>query len=178
MTSLHSYHSPAVSPLVALLEQLDEVLDHLTDEQYAKKPVGVIESSVGGHVRHCLDHVRSLLDAIWTGRLCYDNRNRGTEVETERDAAQQAIQDLIDVLDGLSGNFLDHELILSVLMDPTASPIHVRTSVGRELAYVLAHTIHHNALIGAMVTTLGAWLPDRFGYAPSTVRNMESTCVQ
>ena len=45
------------------------------------------------------------------------------------------------------------------------------STVGRELAYVLSHTIHHNAIIGSMVKALGGVLPERFGYAPSTVRH-------
>jgi uncharacterized damage-inducible protein DinB len=54
-----------------------------------------------------------------------------------------------------------------------AEPVEVDTSIGRELAYVLSHTIHHNAIIGAMVKTLGGALPQRFGYAPSTIRHAE-----
>ena len=45
-------------PLIALLQQLADVVDRLDDGQYVQKPVGVVPSSVGGHVRHCLDHVR------------------------------------------------------------------------------------------------------------------------
>ena len=53
----------AALPLIRLLEQLADVIGRLTESQYAQKPVGVVESSVGGHVRHCLDHVRALIDA-------------------------------------------------------------------------------------------------------------------
>jgi uncharacterized damage-inducible protein DinB len=59
-------------------------------------------------------------------------------------------------------------------MVSAASPaVEVETSVGRELAFVLSHTIHHNALIGVMAMLLGAPLPDRFGYAPSTIAHLE-----
>ncbi len=52
-------------------------------------------------------------------------------------------------------------------------PVQVETTVGRELAFVLSHTIHHNALIGVMAAMLGVPVPDRFGYAPSTLVHLE-----
>ena len=67
-------------------------------------------------------------------------------------------------------------LRLNVLMHADAPPLEVISSVGREMAYALSHTIHHNALIGAMVKTLKGWLPQRFGYAPATIRNQ--ACVR
>ena len=78
---------PAAVALVAVLRQLAELLGAMTDEDYARKPVGVVASSVGGHVRHNLDHVAALLEAVATGELDYDCRARGTPVETCRRAA-------------------------------------------------------------------------------------------
>src|SRR4051794_39320267 len=90
-----------VSPLSQLLRQLAGVIERLDDEQYTQKPVGVIESSVGGHVRHCLDHLYSLLAAVETGHLDYDHRERGTPVEMFRTCALAAINDMIGALEGL-----------------------------------------------------------------------------
>jgi len=168
-----------ISPLTQLLRQLASVIERLDDRQYTQKPVGVIESSVGGHVRHCLDHVHALLMAVETGHLDYDHRERGTPVETLRSSAIAAINDLISALEQLPGFVMTRPLSVAVSMSSDAVAVSVLTSVGRELAYVLSHTIHHNAIINAMVKTLGAWVPERFGYAPSTIRNMESLkCVR
>jgi hypothetical protein len=58
-------------------------------------------------------------------------------------------------------------------------PTEVETTVGRELAFVLSHTVNHNALIAVMALTLGVPVPDRFGYAPSTIAHLEEvTCVR
>jgi len=58
-------------------------------------------------------------------------------------------------------------------------PTEVETTAGRELAFVLSHTIHHNALIDVMARTLGVPVPDRFGYAPSTIAHLEkAACVR
>ena len=168
----------ANEPLIALLEQLASVVSNLGDAQYVQKPVGVIESSIGGHVRHCLDHVRSLLEATATGQLDYDHRQRGTAIESSRTATAEAVDQFIDELRTLPEDALDRPLALRVLLTPDQPPLLVKTSVGREMAYVVAHTIHHNALIGAMVKTLGGWLPERFGYAPSTLKHREAQCAR
>jgi len=55
------------------------------------------------------------------------------------------------------------------------APVEVETTVGRELAFVLSHTVHHNALIAVMAKTLGVPVPERFGYAPSTIVHLEKT---
>lgn len=167
------------TPLISLLNELSEVVNHLSDERYSRKPVGVVESSVGAHVRHCLDHVRSLLNAVETGELNYDHRQRGTAVESSRKAAIRLIDSLVTQLLTLPESSMDEPLRMKVMMCCDGEPLDVLTSLGREIAYVLAHTIHHNALIAAMVKTLDGWLPDRFGYAPSTVQYMKGrACVR
>jgi uncharacterized damage-inducible protein DinB len=167
------------TPLISLLSELKDVICHLSNSHYSQKPVGVVESSIGAHVRHCLDHVRSLLDAAEDGRLNYDHRRRGTAVENSRIAAIESIQSLVAELESLPPTMEQQCIRISVMMCCDGVPFDVPTSLGREMAYVLAHTIHHNALIAAMIKTLGGWLPDHFGYAPSTVRHMKDhACVR
>jgi uncharacterized damage-inducible protein DinB len=163
---------PAVS-LMTILQQLQAVIACLRDEQYSQRPVGVVDSSIGAHVRHCLDHVRSLLVGIETGLLDYDRRDRGTSIETDRAAALDAIKSLKLRLSALPDEVLHHPLDMTVLMTGDGQPFRVGTTVGREMAYVLSHTIHHNALVGTMAKILGGWLPDRFGYAPATLAHLK-----
>jgi hypothetical protein len=86
-------HLPAaILPIVAVLRQLADVIHAMTDEQYRRKPIGVVSSNVGGHVRHCLDHVEALLAGLEEGELSYDHRRRGAEVETNREAALDVIR--------------------------------------------------------------------------------------
>jgi uncharacterized damage-inducible protein DinB len=158
-------------PITMLLRELGEVIERLTDEQYVQKPVGVMPGSLGGHVRHCLDHVTALLGALETGSLDYDRRERGTAVEKSRAAALAAIHHAGNELSQITKEDIRMRLTVRVLMTAEAEAIDVGSTVGRELAYVLSHTIHHNAIIGSMVKTLGGNLPERFGYAPSTVRH-------
>jgi len=156
-------------PLLVVLRQLQEVVEGLSDAQYTQKPVGVIESSIGGHVRHCLDHVQALLIGAVSGSIDYDRRERGTPIESSRNAALRCLCDLSAKLELLATAGIDTDVTVSALMCSDQPPLELRSTLARELAYVLSHTIHHNALIGAMVQTLAGRLPDRFGYAPSTV---------
>jgi uncharacterized damage-inducible protein DinB len=147
------------------------VIGDLRDDQYAQRPVGVIPGSVGAHVRHCLDHVAALGAARATGRLDYDHRERGTPVETDRAAALAAVRDHAAELLGWTADDLSTDVRLRVTLTADGEPVEVGTTLGRELAYAVSHTIHHNAILGAMVRTLGGSPPERFGYAPSTLRH-------
>lgn len=162
-------HDPLVGPLMHLMHDLATVVESLGDTQYTQNPVGVIRSSIGGHVRHCLDHVAALVAALRTGSLDYDHRERGTPIETDRWAARAAIGSLIEKVRMSAPLDPDRPIAVPVLVCADADPVTVYSSFGRETAYVISHTIHHAALIGAMVDTLGGRLPERFGYAPSTV---------
>jgi hypothetical protein len=169
----------AVRPLVGLLDQLVLLIESLTDEEYARKPVGAVESSVGGHVRHNLDHIAALLRGLPSGRVCYDHRDRGTAVEHGRVAALDAVLLLGGELRRFAWSELPRSVVLSALVSPDLPPVEVLTSAERELAFVVSHTIHHNALIRVMVKSIGADVPADFGYAPSTIAHRKArTCVR
>jgi uncharacterized damage-inducible protein DinB len=169
----------AVPALLGLLGQLFDLIESLTDEEYTRKPVGVVESSIGGHVRHNLDHVAALLRGLHTGRICYDHRDRGTDVERDRRAALDAILQLEDELRTFPWAQVPHLAALSALVTPDRAPVVALTSPDRELAFVVSHTIHHNALIRVMVNVIGAEVPADFGYAPSTISHKRSrTCAR
>jgi uncharacterized damage-inducible protein DinB len=163
----------AILPIVAVLRQLADVIRAMTDEQYRRKPVGVVSSNVGGHVRHCLDHVEALLAGVEEGEVNYDHRRRGTEVETNREAALEVIRRQQRQLLAFPLHSERRPLRLSAMVSSCLPPTEVETTVGRELAFVLSHTVHHNALIAVMAQTLGIPVPERFGYAPSTIAHLE-----
>jgi uncharacterized damage-inducible protein DinB len=147
----------------------------MTDEQYRQKPVGHASGSVGGHVRHCLDHVDTLLGGVEHGTIDYDRRLRGTEIETSRAAALESLVRQERSLLALPRASEGRPLRLVTMIGAALPPVDVATTVGRELAFVLSHTIHHNALIAVMARTLGVPVPERFGYAPSTIAHLEGT---
>lgn len=113
---------PAILGIVAVLRQLADVVRAMTDEQYRTRPVGVVSSNVGGHVRHCLDHVDALLAGVKRAAVDYDHRQRGTEVETSREAALDAICGQEQQLLAFPLGCEDRPLRLSALVgSPTAA---------------------------------------------------------
>jgi uncharacterized damage-inducible protein DinB len=184
-TSFFSEHDPeivgppyelqgTVEQVIAAQRQLADVIGSLSDAQYRQKPVGLVPSSVGGHVRHCLDHVQGVLTAASTGQLNYDLRERGTAVETDREAAILAIHRQEGRLAKLALQPANLPLRLTAVVSPALPPVTVATTLGRELAFVLSHTVHHSALVAVMVKILGRSVPEHFGYAPATIAHLES----
>jgi hypothetical protein len=123
---------------------------------------------VGGHVRHCLDHVAALVAATRTGVVEYDRRRRGTDVETCRVAAIHQIDGLIEQLSPLDHSMLDEPLLVETQIDPSGAMMLARSSVCREVAFVISHTIHHNAIVAQLLAGAAVALDARFGLAPAT----------
>ena len=179
MTATPEGAPPAVRPLIGLLHQLFDLVESLTADEYTRKPVGVVESSVGGHVRHNLDHVEALLRGLRAGEVNYDHRDRGTDVERDRLAALGVILRLEQELTAFPWTRTPLPLSLTTLVAPDLPPVRVVTSPERELAFVVSHTVHHNALIRVMMNLLGVEVAADFGYASSTIVHQRSrTCVR
>lgn len=171
--------SLSIVPLLNVLAELVDLLSLLSDDQYRRKPVGLVPASIGGHVRHCLDHVDAWLAAIDTGYLNYDHRERGTAVETERMAALEALRRQSELLHKLAAMDGCRHLRLAILTSTDLPRQQVETTVGRELAFIISHTIHHNALVSVMARTLGVAVSGSFGYAPSTLADRwSSSCAR
>lgn len=169
----------AIAALVAAERQLAEVIASVPEAAYVRKPVGVISGSIGGHVRHCLDHVAALLVAATTGVLDYDDRRRDTEIERSPHAALALVAQQEAELAQLAASVPREQLALRTLVAVDAPPIVVTTSLARELAFVTSHTIHHSALLAAMVKLLGRDVPAGFGYAIATLAQQEAAaCVR
>jgi hypothetical protein len=161
---------PAVASLVRLLDELEGLLIGMDPKTYCGRFVPGVSGSVGEHVRHCLDHVTALLSANPAATLSYDRRHRGTTVETEPAAAMRQIVECRRVLESWGSRSLDDPIRVSSMVAASGETVTGWSTLGRELAFVLSHTIHHQALIALLLAIRGVDVPDRFGYAPSTPR--------
>ena len=159
---LHSSALPA-QQMVSLLDQLATVVAHLDDSHYRSVRAREVSGSVGGHVRHCLDHVAALVRGLANGHVDYDARVRGTAVESRRDAALAEIARLIDCLREVARCSPDTPVWVDV-----GSPDFAPSTLARELAFISSHTTHHFALVALLLHDIGVRVPPRFGYAPST----------
>lgn len=163
-------------PVAALLHELLGVLEAISPDQYtARCGEQFFHGAVGGHVRHCLDHVRALVNGARDGEVDYDHRARGTGIETDPALAREEIRRLIAELGRLDADAA--RMVLRVVLIPTrdGGAVRVSSTLGRELAFVLSHTVHHNAIVKSMAFGLGVRTPASFGYAPSTLAHQDAT---
>jgi len=152
------------------LRQATLLLDRLGDACFAEPAASFYDSSIGGHLRHCLDHYQSFLGGMENGRIDYDARERDVLVETQPAAARERLGEVLRAMEAL----LESELPegVQVKMDCGGDEIPWQPSTaGRELQFLVSHTVHHFAMIGGICQALGVRVDEGFGVAPSTLRH-------
>jgi uncharacterized damage-inducible protein DinB len=159
-----------MSALAALLGQLRDVIALLPLHCYRAQPAPRVSGSVGAHVRHTLDHVSALVAAIEGDELDYEHRKRGTSVEVDSCAALAAIEQMLVSLGRVEDAALERPITFAPLLDVAEPATPVRTTLSREVAFVVQHTIHHCALIAVLLDAQGVDVPSGFGVAPATRR--------
>ena len=157
-----------VGPLRERLGELMRLVMTLPAEVYSSRTART-SGAIGAHVRHVLDHLSALLTVKPAGVLSYDHRTRGTAVETMPSAAVREMMRLDAALERWSERRLDEPVAVECLLTHDGESETSWSTLGRELAFVLGHTIHHQAMIALLLEGIGHDVPDaRFGYAPST----------
>jgi hypothetical protein len=152
------------------LLQAQRLLMRLEQVHYHMPHAHCFGSSIGGHIRHCLDHFELFFRGVAGGRVDYDARDRHTQVESNVEAAREKTETIINQLRTLAPS-VDEDREIQVKLD-CGGPTEYwkRSSVGRELQFLASHTVHHFAIIGIMCNALGIVLDADFGMAPSTLR--------
>ena len=162
--------SRPVGSLGRLLDELASLVLGLDPDVYCARGESSVSGTIGEHIRHCLDHVWALVSAHPSGTLSYDHRERGTAVETDASVAIQQILRLKAGLDRWSTRSLDEPIRVTSMISPSGESVTGWSTLARELAFVVSHTIHHQATIAVLLTLHGLEAPDRFGHSPSTPR--------
>jgi uncharacterized damage-inducible protein DinB len=161
-----------MTPATIIRRQLDDLaaLVMATDETiYTSRPIAV-SGTIGEHVRHCLDHIAALVAAGPSQAMSYDRRQRGTAVERDPAEALQQIMRLQSSVDRWGVRTMDDPMCVTSLVTPAGESVTGWSTLGRELAFVNSHTIHHHALIAVLLELSDVPVPDRLGLAPSTPR--------
>ncbi len=194
MTSIHAHHPVVVSTaepcaafaaaLGVLLKQLDSLLSDITPHQYTASAGDVfMNATVGGHVRHALDHIAALavLDNPDSTpiRLDYEHRVRGTAIETDTLAARAEAVRLTALIARIATAPPSRAVDVLAAPSRSAAPLTLNSTLARELAFVLSHTIHHCAILRIMLAARGISVPADFGFAPSTLAYQDALqCVR
>lgn len=159
------------------LNEIKKVLQQLTNEQYQFPSHTLFGATIGQHVRHILEFYQSALEGLKINTINYDNRKRNLLIETKTLYA-------IEIIDGINANLsqVNRNKLLILEGDFCAEEgeqIKIQSSLFRELAYCLEHSIHHQALIKVGLLELGSlsFIDDTFGLAPATIRYRKQ-CAQ
>lgn len=152
------------------LKQIESLLKILSKPDYVSKQEIFSGASIGQHVRHILEFYLLLVSGSFTGTISYDKRDRDKRLETDPEFALNLIENLLSGLETLS---IDEKIMMEA--DYTVEGHHennIVSSIGRELAYCIEHSIHHQAIIKAGLISMG--MPEatdtNFGVAYSTIR--------
>jgi uncharacterized damage-inducible protein DinB len=151
-----------------LLDSLAETLMRVQPRAYVERTAPGVSGTVGEHVRHILDHVSALLTSGPGDLLSYDHRERGAAVETDLAAAVERIFHVMAIIERRSDRTLDDPIQVTSMVSASGTAVTGWSTLGRELAFVVSHTIHHQAIIALLLAFQGVGVPERFGYAPST----------
>lgn len=181
-----------------LLKQLQRLLATLSDEEYSQdintgKGSSVSQfSPVGIHVRHSLDHYLQFFSQLQSSTVNYDKRERSLTLESNRETAIDLLIETVEKLEELvdDESLSVHHAIEILDIDrnsdkqlpgnqSTIESLCMQSSVGRELGFLHAHTVHHMALIKMSLAMLGVVVDiEDFGMAPSTINHTASLCAR
>lgn len=167
----------AVRGNVRFLEQGIELLDRLTPEIY-RTPTRPGWAPLGTQFRHVLDHYRSFVQGREAGRIDYDARLRDGLTETDPAEAAAQARTMIAELERI--HVEDGSRALAVQMDTGGGqrmPDWRPSSLGRELQFLVSHTVHHYALIKLLLEDVGIDAGADFGVAPSSLAHQARESV-
>lgn len=160
------------------LYQLRDLLTNISKDDYTQKPEVLSGASIGQHMRHILEFYLLLIAGSFSGIVSYDKRERDIAIEKDPKFALKTIDSLMSGI-----NTLEEDLQVKFEADYSVSGASQNTiisTVSRELAYCIEHSIHHQALIkaGLIALKLNHIIDANFGVAYSTIRFRNDQCAQ
>jgi len=160
----------AASVINRQLDDIASIVMSVGETTYVARPIADVSGSIGEHVRHCLDHIGTLVAATASMPLSYDRRERGTAVERDPAEALRLIMRLKAAVDRWGDRSLDEPLSVTSMLTARGDSVTGWSTLGREVAFVNSHTIHHQAMIAVLLSLADLEVPDRLGLAPTTPR--------
>ena len=158
---------------IFFIQQGIDLLEDITDELYTSNDGKYNKSGIGRHFRHIIEHYFSLING-YTGKVDYDARERDLRLENDREFMVTSLRGVVDSLEKLidKPDLIDNKIEVrsNEGIGEENSPMSEST-VRRELQFLVSHTVHHYALIGLILKTMGYDPGPSFGVAPSTLRH-------
>ncbi len=153
------------------LNELIDLLDQLSDSEYANPCTELSNASIGEHTRHIIEMFLCLENQYQSGIVNYDKRERNIQIQTNTEFAIKSIEKIKTNLDKS-----DKKIELQQIID--GEEIRIDSNYYRELLYNLEHCIHHQALIKVAILKYDSLtINANFGVARSTIE-YRNQCVQ
>lgn len=158
---------------ITLLDQLKQVQEKLSEEDFTKKLEVLSGSTLGQHIRHTLEFFLCLMDGYNQKKINYDERKHDIFTESDRRLSIKLTKTIIEFLQSEPEDRPIEFIANYSLVD--RSDICMSSSLYREVSYNIEHTIHHMALIKVGINAMDKRidLPENFGVASSTVRHKQ-----
>jgi uncharacterized damage-inducible protein DinB len=158
---------------IGYLHQGAHLIRSLDDELYTRSSGGRFRGGVGSQFRHCIDFYECLLRGLELHeQVDYTARLREARLETDREYAAERMEQIASRLRVIDASMLNRQLRVRTEQPVAGVPEWCGSTVHRELQFLVSHTVHHYALIVALLGRLGHELDPQqadFGIAPSTL---------
>ncbi len=152
------------------LKQAELLLVTITDSQY-RAVIYPFTANIGKHLRHITDHYRLLLEGLPETLIEYDRRERLATEENERSAMILRLRSLCNELTRLSERCnTDVSLSIRLAINELDESPTVDSTLSRELVFLQSHSVHHYAIISAILKLQNIQFDPDFGVAPSTLK--------
>lgn len=164
-----------VSACQAILQQLSQTLQQLSQDDFTRPSSALSGSTIGQHLRHTLEFFICLQEGFKKGVVNYDHRSHDKLIETDKFIALSVINRIQEFVQHQQQ---DKPLQLEVGYHSKSDDVEViNTNYFRELTYNIEHTVHHMAImkIGFREVAPHVTLPPDFGVAVSTIRHQNTT---
>ena len=156
-----------------ILEQLVQLVEELTPEEFSKPAAVLGNYSVGQHIRHTLEFFICLEAGDQSGSVNYDKREHNKLIETDKFLALNILHRIQQYVNKPRDN---QAVNLEITYGTDSGQVHqVPSNFMRELVYNIEHAVHHMALIKIGVREVAPHinLPPDFGVASSTLRHQQ-----
>ena len=160
---------PEVLGNLEAIDQCQQLVTQVSDEDYGRSLQPYVQSSIGEHVRHVLDVYHALMTGSDGDLVDYNQKRRGSDIETNRRVALAEIDRIRQWLRNL-----DRRALVSVCTVRSELTLQgrnisdIESSLRRELVFAASHVIHHSALIGVCARLCNLPTDELFGVAPAT----------
>ncbi|HVT81304.1 MAG TPA: DinB family protein [Phycisphaerae bacterium] len=157
----------AIRANLAVIRQGIVLLTSLRAEHYGQRLPLCFNASVGGHLRHIIEHYQAFLRGLDEEVIAYEQRVRDPLAETDPVFAIGQLEAIAEQLESMITALPNRALHYRT---ETLEGAVSGTTVLRELEFLVSHTIHHYALVGVMARLQGHEPEPEFGIAPSTLK--------